>query len=194
MAGIRSFVAIELPDEIKIALADVQRELKAKAPPRAVRWTRPEAIHLTLRFLGDIAPAQVEAISDALRSVCDEPARFTIQLKGLGVFPSLGRPRVVWVGVAEPSGALIALQERVTQVLAPLGFEPEKRAFSPHLTIGRASRHASRRELTEVAELITRSMIGTLGQMDVEHITLMRSDLKPSGAVYTPLAVLSLGK
>jgi 2'-5' RNA ligase len=194
MAGIRSFVAIELPDEIKIALADVQEDLKAQAPPEAVRWTRSEAIHLTLQFLGDVAPGKVEGIADALRGVCDEQARFTFDLKGLGVFPSLGRPRVVWVGVAEPSGALIALQGQVTQALTPLGFEPEKRAFSPHLTIGRASRNASRRELTEVGELVTRSEVGTLGQVNVEHITLMKSDLKPSGAVYTPLAVLPLGR
>ena len=194
MAGIRSFVAIELPDEIKTALTDVQGGLKAQAPPKAVRWTRPEAIHLTLQFLGDVAPGKVEAIADALRGVCDEQARFTIQLKGLGVFPNLGRPRVVWVGVAEPSGALISLQGGVTQALAPLGFEPEKRAFSPHLTIGRASRHASRRELTAVGELITRSEVGILGQTSVEHITLMKSDLQPSGAVYTPLAVIPLGK
>jgi 2'-5' RNA ligase len=193
MAGIRSFVAIELPDEIKSALADVQEELKTQAPPKAVRWTRPEAIHLTLQFLGDVAPGKVEAIADTLRSVCDDQVPFTFDLKGLGVFPSLGRPRVVWVGVAEPSGMLNALQGQVTQALAPLGFEPEKRAFSPHLTIGRASRHASRRELTAVGELVTRSEVGTLGSMYAEHITLMKSDLKPSGAVYTPLAVIPLG-
>lgn len=194
MAGIRSFVAIELPDEIKTALADVQGELKAQAPPKAVRWTRPEAIHLTLQFLGDVAPGKVDPIADALRGVCDDGAPFRFDLKGLGVFPGLGRPRVVWVGVAEPTGALIALQGGVSQALVPLGFEPEKRAFSPHLTIGRASRHASRRELTEVGEIVTRSEVGTLGQMSVEHVTLMKSDLKPSGAVYTPLAVIPLGR
>ena len=194
MAGIRSFVAIELPDEIRTALADVQGELKAQAPPKAVRWTRPEAIHLTLQFLGDVAPGKVEAIADALRGVCDDQACFTFDLKGLGVFPSLGRPRVVWVGVAEPTGALIALQGQVTQALVPLGFEPERRAFSPHLTIGRTARHAGRRELTEVGELITRYEVGTLGQTNVEHITLMKSDLKPSGAVYAPLAVIPLSK
>lgn len=194
MAGIRSFVAIELTDEIKTTLADAQEDLKAQAPPMAVRWTRPEAIHLTLQFLGDVAPGKVEGIAEALRGVCDDQARFTIYLKDLGVFPNPDRPRVVWIGVAEPSGALIALQRQVTQALAPLGFEPERREFSAHLTIARAARHASRRDLTEVGELITRSEVGTLGQMNVEHITLMKSDLKPGGAVYTPLAVIPLGK
>jgi 2'-5' RNA ligase len=194
MAGIRSFVAIELPDEARAALDDLQGELKAQTPPKAVRWARPASIHLTLQFLGDVAPGKVEAIADALRGVCAEHAPFTFELKNLGVFPNPNRPRVVWVGVAEPNGVLIALQKGVTQALAPLGFEPEKRPYTPHLTIGRADRRAGRRELAEVGELITRSEVGTLCQVYVEHITLMKSDLQPSGAVYTPLAVLPFGK
>ena len=194
MAGIRSFVAIELPDEARTALDDLQGELKAQTPPKAVRWTRPTSIHLTLQFLGDVAPGVVEAIADALRGVCAEHAPFTFELKNLGVFPNPNRPRVVWVGVAQPSGALIALQKGVTQALVPLGFEPEKRPYTPHLTIGRADRRAGRRELAEVGELITRSEVGTLCQVYVEHVTLMKSDLQPGGAVYTPLAVLAFGK
>jgi 2'-5' RNA ligase len=194
MAGIRSFVAIELPDEARVALADLQEDLKAQAPPKAVRWTRPASIHLTLQFLGDVAPGVIEAIADALRGVCAEHIPFGFELKNTGVFPNPDRPRVVWVGVDEPSGTLIALQKGVTRSLEPLGFEPEKRAYTPHLTIGRAARHASRRELAEVGEVVTGSEVGTLCQVYVEHITLMKSDLQPSGAVYTPLAVLPLGK
>ena len=194
MTGIRSFVAIELPDEVRNALADLQEDLKVQAPPKAVRWTRPTSIHLTLQFLGDVAPAQVEAIADALRGVCAEHTPFAFELKSLGVFPNPKRPRIVWVGVAEPSGTLVAVQKGVSQALVPLGFEPEKRAYTPHLTIGRAARHASRADLAEVGDLITRSDVGTLGQVYVEHITLMKSDLQPSGAVYSTLAVLPLGK
>jgi 2'-5' RNA ligase len=198
MTGIRSFVAIELPDEVRTALADLQEDLKVQAPPKAVRWTRPTSIHLTLQFLGDVAPAQVEAIADALRGVCAEHTLFTVELKSVGVFPNPNRPRIVWVGVAEPSGTLVAVQKGVSQALAPLGFEPEKRAYTPHLTphltIGRAARHASRADLAEVGELITRSEVGTLGQVYVEHLTLMKSELQPSGAVYSTLAVLPLGK
>jgi 2'-5' RNA ligase len=194
MPGIRSFVAIELPDGARTALADLQGELKAQVPPKAVRWTRPGSIHLTLQFLGDVAPGQVEAITNALRGVCADQAPFTFQLKGLGVFPNPNRPRVVWVGVAEPSGALATLHKGVTRALAPLGFEPEKRAFSPHLTIGRAARHASRGELAQVGELITHSEVGSLVRIFVEHLNLMRSDLQPSGSVYTPLALIPFGE
>src|SRR5574341_748593 len=125
MAGIRSFVAIELPEEVKTALASVQRDLKAQAPPKAVRWTRPESIHLTLQFLGDVAPGQVEAVAAALRGACAGQPPFSFHLKELGVFPNPGRPRVVWIGVVEPSGALLALQKQVTQALEPLSFKPE---------------------------------------------------------------------
>jgi 2'-5' RNA ligase len=194
MAGIRSFVAVELPDEVRTALADLQEDLMAQAPPKSVRWTRPTSIHLTLQFLGDVAPGQVEAIADALHGVCAEVAPFSFELKSLGVFPNPSRPRVVWVGVVEPSGTLVAVQKRAAQALAPLGFEPEKRAYTPHLTIGRAARYATRAELVEVGELVTRSQVGTLGQVHVEHLTLMKSDLQSSGAVYTPLAVLPLGE
>jgi 2'-5' RNA ligase len=193
VADIRSFVAIELPDEARNALADLQENLKAQVPPKTVRWTRPASIHLTLQFLGDVAPGAVEPIADALRGVCAKHTPFTFELQNLGVFPNPNRPRVVWVGVAEPSGTLIALQKGVTQALEPLGFEPERRAYTPHLTIGRADRRAVRRELAEVGELVAGSEVGTLCQVTVEHITLMKSDLQPSGAVYTPLAVLALG-
>jgi 2'-5' RNA ligase len=194
MAGIRSFVAIELPDDARQALADLQQDLKAQAPPKAVRWTRPESIHLTLQFLGDVAPNQVEAIAAALRGVCAGRTPFSFQLREVGVFPNPNRPRVVWAGIAELSGALAALQKQVSQALVPLGFEPEKRGFTPHLTLGRAARNASRQELAELGDLITRFDVGVVGQVTVDHITLMKSDLKPSGAVYTPLAVLPFGK
>jgi 2'-5' RNA ligase len=194
MAGIRSFVAIELSDQAREALAELQGNLKAQVPPKAVRWTRPESIHLTLQFLGDVAPDKVEAIAEALREVGAGQAPFTFQLKELGVFPNAGRPRVMWVGVAEPSGALVALQKGVTQALEPLGFEPEKRPYSPHLTIGRADRRAGRQDLAEVGELVTGSEVGILGQVHVERMVLMKSDLQPGGAVYTPLAVIPLAR
>jgi 2'-5' RNA ligase len=192
--GIRSFVAVELTDAARRALAGVQRDLKTQAPPGAVRWTRPDSIHLTLQFLGDILPEQVEAVAGALDAACAGRAPFAFELAGAGVFPNLNRPRVVWVGVVEPSGALAALQQRVAQALAPLGFSPEERAFTPHLTIGRAARDAGPRDLAALGALVARAGIGSLGRVDVDHVNLMKSNLKPDGAVYTPLAVIPLAK
>ncbi len=192
--GIRSFVAVELTDAVRQALADVQRDLTAQAPPGAVRWTRPDSIHLTLQFLGDILPDQVEAVAGALRDACAGRAPFAFELSGAGVFPNPKRPRVVWVGVVEPSGALAALQQRVAEALTPLGFAPEERGFTPHLTIGRAARDASPRDLAALGALVAGASIGSLGRVDVDHVNLMKSDLKSDGAVYTPLAVIPLVK
>jgi 2'-5' RNA ligase len=193
MAGIRSFVAIELPDDVKTALVGLQQDLKTQVPSGAVRWTRPESIHLTLQFLGDVAPGQIEEIIGALRSVGVAQTPFAFELTGVGVFPNPNRPRVVWAGIIEPSGTLVALQKEVGQALTPLGFPPEKRPFTPHLTIGRAARHAGRRELAELGTVIARSELGSMGQVIVDHINLMKSDLQPKGAVYTPQAVIPFG-
>lgn len=192
MAGIRSFVAIELPEDTRKALAVLQQDLKAQVPPRAVRWTRPQAIHLTLQFLGDVAPDKIEAISSALQAVCADVAPFTFELRGVGVFPNPSRPRVVWAGIVDLGGTLVTLHKEIGRALAPLGFPPENRPFTPHLTVGRAARHASRPELAGVGTVIAGSEVGSLGRVTVDHISLMKSDLKPDGAVYTPLAIAPL--
>lgn len=192
MPGIRSFVAIELTEPVRDALEKLQRQLNDKVPAGSVRWTRVESIHLTLQFLGDVAPGQIEKIVTALERVAAERTCFELELSGLGVFPGPRRPRIVWVGIIEPSGALSNLQQAVGQALTPLGFPPEERAFTPHLTIGRAARDASPAQLAQLGEVITRTQPGRLGRVLVEHINLMKSDLKPGGAVYTAQAVLPL--
>jgi 2'-5' RNA ligase len=192
MTTVRSFVAIELGEPAHQALAMLQRDLKAAAPPGTVRWTVPESIHLTLQFLGDVPLAKIEPIAAGLRSASAAAIPFSFDLVGLGVFPNRRQPRIVWVGVHEPSGALASLHKRVGQVLAPLGFPPEERAFTPHLTIGRASRSASPRDLAQVGEHISRSVVGLIECIPVDHITLMKSDLRPTGSVYIAQAILPL--
>jgi 2'-5' RNA ligase len=192
MPGIRSFVAIELPDEARKALGSLQRDLRDRVPPDAVRWTRPESIHLTLKFLGDVAPGKIEQIVAVLQEVGAAHFPFAFEIAGVGVFPNPKRPRVVWAGISESGEALVALQSDVARTLAPLGFEPEKRPFKPHLTLGRAGRHASRRELADLGEAIARTKVGTLNRVAVDHISLMKSDLRPSGAVYSPQAIIPL--
>lgn len=193
MATVRSFVAIELNEPARRALADLQRELRAATPARTIRWTDPSSIHLTLQFLGDVPLERISEIAAALQGVSRRVRPFAFDLGGLGVFPDRRRPRIVWVGVHDASGALLALQRRVGEVLTPLGFPPEARAFSPHVTIGRAARDTSPRDLFAVGEHIASSDVGIIQRVDVDHITLMRSDLRPGGSVYTAQAVLRLG-
>jgi 2'-5' RNA ligase len=193
MTTVRSFVAIELNEPARQALAVLQRDLQAAVPVRTVRWTDPRSIHLTLQFLGDVPLDQIPAITSALRIVSQRVRPFAFDLAGLGAFPDRRRPRIVWVGVREASGVLAALQRRVGEALTPLGFPPEARAFSPHVTIGRAARDASPRDLSAVGEHVTGTAIGIIARVDVDHITLMRSDLRPGGSVYTAQAELGLG-
>ena len=192
MAGIRSFVAVELNDAARSALNQLQAELNRQTPPHTVRWTKPDSIHLTLQFLGDIPPAQVNALENALQTACSGLPAFEMALEGLGVFPNPRRPRIVWVGLSETGGVLRTLHKRVGQALSPLGYPPESRPFKPHLTIGRAVRDAAQRDLQSLGELVGKVEIGKLAQVSVDHISLMKSDLRPGGSVYTPLATVAL--
>lgn len=193
MAQIRAFIAVELGDEMHRKLADVQRRMKSGTPSGSVRWVRPESIHLTLKFLGNVPEQQIEKIAQALKNALQWSCPFSFVVGGTGCFPNPKRPSVAWVGVEDPSGGLKKVQEAVEQALAPLGFAPEGRPFKPHLTLGRISRNANAAEYRAIGECVQGLDVGYLGKVEVKEIVLMRSDLSPDGARYTPLARLSLG-
>jgi 2'-5' RNA ligase len=190
---IRTFIAIELSQDLRDSLIRLQDRLKRQVPERSVRWVRPEGIHLTLKFLGDVPAKRVADISQAVETACRGFSRFTIELAGLGCFPNMRRPRVMWVGVREPSGTLVRLQEAVEGALVELGFEPEGRSFSPHLTLGRVQRNVDWSDRQRLGELIAQSDVGLLGRMSAATVDVMRSDLRPAGAVYIALAHAPLG-
>lgn len=192
MEKIRTFIAIELDESIQDGLTELQEQLKGKVPRDSVRWVRPDGIHLTLKFLGDVPVNQIEEITRALQKSCQGFAPFSLSCARLGCFPDLKRPRVVWVGIQEETGTLAQLQRAVEENVAPLGYSTEKREFSPHLTLGRIQKRVGSGDLRRLGELVGASEIGILGQMEVRSIHLMRSDLRPSGAVYTRLAEIEL--
>jgi 2'-5' RNA ligase len=192
MEKIRTFIAIELDESIKDGLTKLQKRLKGEAPQGSVRWVKSEGIHLTLKFLGDVPADQIGEITRALQKSCQGFAPFSISCGGLGCFPNLKRPRVVWVGIQEETGTLTQLQKAIEGNVAPLGYPTEKRKFSPHLTIGRVQRRVSSGDQRQLGELVGASQIETLGQMEVRSVNLIRSDLRPSGAVYTRLAEVEL--
>lgn len=189
---IRSFVAIELPDPAQDALRGVSERLRRKVPYDSVRWSRVSGIHLTIKFLGDVSEADLPKIKTALAQVGQRHGPFRFTIGGVGCFPNVKRPRVVWVGIEEVTGSLAALQRDVEKSLAALGFQPEKRAFHPHLTLGRTKRNVGSRDRGRLGEVIATAGIGELGQVQVRSFVLMRSDLRPDGAVYTPLALFDL--
>ena len=192
MEQVRAFIAIELDETINAALTDLQRQLKAKVPRGSVRWVKPEGIHLTLKFLGNVPANRIEEIERALTQACVGFPAFSFSVEGLGCFPNPRRPRVVWVGVQEESGTLKGLQKAIEDGMEKLGFAPEGRKFHAHLTLGRTQRRASSGDVRRLGQLVTETEIGLLGQMEARSVSLIKSDLKPTGAVYTKLAAVRL--
>ena len=192
MEQVRTFIAIELDEAINAAIADLQGQLKAKVPRESVRWVKPEGIHLTLKFLGNVPANRVEEIERALTQACVGFPAFSVSVGGLGCFPNPRRPRVVWVGVQEESGTLARLQKAIEDGLEKLGFAPEGRKFHAHLTLGRTQQRASSGDVRRLGQLVEEADIGQLGQMEARAVSLIKSDLRPTGAVYTQLAAVRL--
>ncbi|MCH7552529.1 MAG: RNA 2',3'-cyclic phosphodiesterase [Chloroflexi bacterium] len=191
MAKVRAFVAIELGHHLKTALADAQRRL-AKAADLPVRWVRPESIHLTLQFLGDVGEESLDDITQALALAAESSQPFTIGLGEFGAFPSMKRARVLWIRVTGDEAALQTIRGSIANALARVGFQPEDRAFQAHLTLGR-TRGAP---LAVPPEAILDVRIANLAEAPhqrITHLSLMRSMLKPDGAVYTRLRSIQLG-
>lgn len=187
---IRSFIAIELSAQAQQALTVLQGRLKTVSPPHAVRWNATQNIHLTLHFLGDVTDAQLEPIQAAMQAAAETVSPFTLQLGGLGCFPNTSRPRIIWVGLTEQSSALTTLHGTLGQNLsAAIGFAPEQRPFSPHLTIGRVKSGIPKRHLPTLSQTLQQEQrrVGKLADLSVTEICLFQSELRPTGSVYTQL-------
>jgi 2'-5' RNA ligase len=193
METIRAFVAIPLPESLLEQLGRLQRRLEIKLPPRTVRWVKPRGIHLTLKFLGDTPADTLPGIKAALATVARHAPASSLSVEGLGCFPNPSRPRVLWVGVVEPSGKLAALQDAIEEALSAFGYQPEGRGFTAHLTLGRVNRRTSRDDARQIGEVVKSSEIGSLGEVEADRFALIRSILKPTGAEYTTLETFQLG-
>lgn len=192
MVAVRAFIAVEMPPEIQKRLAEVQDHLRRELRDLPIRWVRPESMHLTLKFLGMVPTSHVDEIVAALRGLALERGPFPFVVEGIGCFPDLRHPRVIWVGISDPTRSLAAFQRLVEASMQKLGYPPEDRPYQPHLTLGRVSRDATPAHYRRIAEVIAQAPVERLGEVRVVEITLMRSDLHPQGAIYTPIARLPL--
>lgn len=191
MEQIRSFIAIELPDPIKASLSSLKDRMRPAQHPY-VKWVGPEGIHLTLKFLGNIAQDRVPLIIEAIAQASQGVSPFRLQIGGLGAFPNLQRPQVIWVAITGEVEKLAILQTGIEQALVPLGFAPESRSFTPHLTLGRLRQRASPGERRSIGEFMMATEFESGPAMEVKEINLMRSKLTPSGAIYSRLASIEL--
>jgi len=192
MSLIRAFIAVEIPREIQQNIHKETATLR-KEIGGLVRWVPPENMHLTLKFLGDISPSSVEFLIQMLRNEAENVSGFSLQLTGLGSFPSLKRPRVVYIGFHAPAG-LDALQRGIEAAARRLGYEAEDRPFSPHLTLGRVRQNVTAADQQKIRRVIEGTQVDVLGTARVDSVHLYKSELKPGGSVYTRLYSAPLKK
>ena len=192
MPLIRAFIAVELPPATRNMLAGVVRHLASRVDG-GVRWTRPESFHLTLRFLGNIDAESVPAVSDVV-SRCGAAARpFDVAFGGIGGFERLRAMRVIWMSVAGDLEPLSDLQRALEGELETLGFARERRAYRPHITLGRVRDGAPVPQRRAVAVALAAVELGAVPMLPVESVSLIRSVLTPAGSEYTRLRTARLG-
>jgi 2'-5' RNA ligase len=189
----RLFVALELAPEACRAAEEVARELKATGAD--VKWVRPESLHLTLKFLGEVDPGRLPELQEALRRACAGARALELGLAGAGAFPGVRRPQVVWLGLEGQTAELAGLAARVEDEAEALGFARDKRGFKPHLTLGRM-RRKRRGAGAPPAGPLARALAGLAGwqgpRFTGSRVSLMHSTLTPAGAVYEPLETVTL--
>lgn len=178
MATIRAFIAVEIPPAVKAALGSLTKDLEGRVPRGAVRWVRPGQMHLTLRFLGDTDTLKLPAVQAAMDAVGAANGPFEMRLQGIGCFPNMRRPRVIWVGLAGQEERLLALVAGLERRLAPLGWEPEGKPFRAHLTLGRVKDERAAEGVewaADVSPLV----------VPVAVLHLIESQLRSDGPIYT---------
>ena len=186
MNMIRAFIALDLATEVLQRLEEVNRQLRQCLPGSAVRWVAVKNIHLTLKFLGEVSEANLPVLYEITRKEAEKQAPFEIRISGLGAFPSVNRPRVIWVGIQAPPD-LAAVQHAIDTETARVGYASEERDFSPHLTLGRIARNASPEETRQITGNLSVLKVGDLGASRIQAIHFYRSDLTPQGSIYTRL-------
>ena len=193
MEQVRSFIAIELPDELKRGLTQLQARLKLDKQP-GVKWVEPYSIHLTLKFLGSVPIDRIGDIARAIEEAAQGIPPFHLEVGNLGVFPNLRRVQVAWVGISGQLDKLGQLQQGIESNLARLGFAPESRPFTPHLTLARLRQQVSQEERQRFGQLIGGTKFEVVYAIEVDTISLMRSQLTREGAIHTRIGSVGLGK
>ncbi len=188
MKKIRTFVGVELPPDIRQRATELVKKLQATEA--TVRWVESHNLHLTLKFLGDVAMDESAEICDVVQAAVEELPPFDIELFGAGAFPTGDRPRTVWLGVGQGTEQMVELHDQVEQSLLPLGFRKEGRRFRPHITLGRV-RH-SPEQIAELGQLLQAFTEFSGGIMQVNEVTVFSCQLERTGPTYEPLGHVEL--
>ncbi|MEN3039203.1 MAG: RNA 2',3'-cyclic phosphodiesterase [Candidatus Kryptonium sp.] len=184
---IRTFIAVDVPEKIKDEIFEIEKEL-VKSVGEGVKWEEKEKFHITLKFLGDVNEEAIDSIYKTLNEKLNGFGKFSIIYKGIGAFPDIKNPRVIWIGCEDPTGKLFELQKIVEEKMSELGFEKEDKEYHPHITLGRVKKPKNINNLIKKIETI--NFEARTGE--VAEVLIMRSDLKPTGSVYTVLKKIKL--
>ncbi|HWB11900.1 MAG TPA: RNA 2',3'-cyclic phosphodiesterase [Pirellulales bacterium] len=185
--SLRTFVAVEISPEVRSRAAQLISRLQGT--DAKVTWVKPQAMHLTLKFLGEVDLKEIPAVCEAVSRAVSELPAFEFEAHGAGAFPAAGRPRTVWLGVSRGEEEFVALQAAIDRALGEIGFRRENRRFRPHLTLGRVR---GDRDVRELGELIARQADFAGGVGSVDEVVVFSSELEPDGPVHEPLAVAPL--
>lgn len=183
----RTFLAINLSSTLDEKIEQLMTDLSDEFPAGTIRWSDPNNIHLTLKFLGQVEEQKIEAIAARCAEIAARSAGFDLEVGGFGAFPNVARPRVLWVGIREDSGELARLQLGLEQALEALDFEPDRKGFTPHITLGRLRKGTKPAAQKRIAEAAQRIRVPVLGAVGVDELVLYKSTLGPDGAVHEVL-------
>lgn len=184
---VRSFIAVKLADHLRPAFAELISKLRSSGAK--VKWVDPESSHITLRFLGDLPVKFLESLAEDMREDLSDTPSFSLTVEGLGAFPNIQRPRVIWAGCKSGASSIVRLKEDADMSLARLGIEPDGRSFKPHFTLGRIK---SPGNLSGLTDRLSRNSDLLLGEMEVQNVEVVESVLTPRGAIHTTLYSLPL--
>jgi 2'-5' RNA ligase len=188
---LRAFIAVEIPAEIQRLIQQDTASLRKALLKPLVRWVETKNLHLSLKFLGDVSAEDLEKFAVAIELELVTQPPFIMSVAGLGVFPGYHQPRIIWAGLAAPK-SLFSLQQSVEAIAVRLAYFPEERPFSPHLTIGRVGQSSTQPDRLKIREALEAATFRSIGPFDVKALTIFRSDLRPTGPVYTSLYTLPM--
>lgn len=192
MNQIRVFIAVDLPPAIQESVEKQTAPLRRTLGDDLIRWVPAQNMHLTLKFIGNIAASHLDFLKQMLTQSVNSQRQFDLQIGGIGSFPNLKRPRVLWVGIHAPAD-LTSLQKNLEAGAVRLGYEKEERGFSPHLTLGRVRQNVSAADLQRIRSALENTQIGRIGTATIEAVHLYKSDLHTDGSIYTKLLSVLLG-
>lgn len=189
----RTFIAVDFQTEILDKIEQIGNYFKTQTPVGALKWVAKENLHLTLKFIGEVSPAKINEIKTLTGGVLISSTSFGIEIKGLGLYPTVNKPRVIWLGI-ENNLALVNIHKRLDQALSQAHIKPDNRPFSPHLTIARVRRNTPPDQVRAIGKTISQFKVGSLGISKIETIRIYQSKLNPQGPTYSPLMTIRLNQ